>query len=269
MMSTFGVLVSTTVMPFLATVGGRLVFALVLCFVGRKLIKLVMKMLASSKGFAKIEATVRTFTLSFIKIALNLLLFITLINIMGVPMSSVVAVVASAAAAVGLAMQGALSNLAGGLMLLIFHPFKQGEYIEAAGVAGTVQEVSLIYTVLITPDGKKITVPNGTLMNSNVIDYSSEEFRRVDFNFTTAKTEDPEQIRQILLQHAVHPLISTEKDPPAVWLLSSTDTAMQFSVRVWAKNADYWSLYFELNQTLTEALAAAGVQAPAVRVVTQ
>lgn len=257
-----------TGLPFLSSLGGKLVSVLIVWVVGDHLIKLLVRTLQKSKGLGMIEATVRTFTISFVRIGLYVLLFITLISIMGVPMSSVVAVVASAAAAVGLAMQGALSNLAGGIMLLISRPFKQGDYIEAAGVAGIVREISLVYTVLVTPDGKRITVPNGTLMNANIVDYSAEEYRRVDFSFTCAKTEDPETVRQVLLANAVHPLIAPEKDPPAAWLMSSTDTAMQFSLRVWVKTPDYWTVFFELNPKLTEALLKAGIQAPVVRVLT-
>lgn len=269
MSTIFNTLLSTLV-SFLASVGGKLVFALLVWVVGSKAIKMLVKMLENDKNFGKVEPTVRGFALSFVKIALNVLLVISIITILGVPMSSIVAVVASCAAAVGLALQGALSNLAGGIMLLLFHPFKQNDYIEAAGVSGTVVEINLMYTVLITPDAKRITVPNGTLMNSNVIDYSAEEYRRVDLAFACAKTENAARVEEILLEKAAaHPLVVSEKDKPFARLTGGTDTAMQFAVRVWCKNADYWTVYFDLTDSITAALGEAGVQAPATRVISK
>lgn len=258
-----------TAVPFLTSIGGKLVFALLVWFVASKLIKLSVRMLERSKAFGLIEGTVRSFTLSFIRIGLNVLLFITIIAILGVPMSSVVAVVASAAAALGLAMQGALSNLAGGLMLLIFRPFEQGHYIEAAGVAGTVQEINLFYTVLITFDGKKATVPNGTLMNSNIIDCSSEEIRRADVPFTCAKTQDPGKLREMMVAVACRQpkvLLDDENYRPSCYIVGSTNNALKASVRVWCKNEDYWDVYYALNQAVSEALLEAGVQEPTVRI---
>lgn len=262
-------LFQTTAVPFLTTIGGKLVFALLVWFVGAKLIKMAVKMLERSKAFGLIEATVRSFTLSFIRIGLNVLLFITIIAILGVPMSSVVAVVASAAAALGLAMQGALSNLAGGLMLLIFRPFEQGDYIEAAGVAGTVREINLFYTVLITFDGKKATVPNGILMNSNIIDYTSEEARRADVTFTCAKTQDLDKLRELMIGVAYRQpkiLLNDENRLPSFYIVGNTNNALKASVRVWCKTEDYWDVYFALNSAVSEALNEAGVQEPVVRI---
>ena len=146
----------------------------------------------------KIEGTVRTFILSFLKAGLYAILAISIIGIMGVPMASVVAVLASAGVAIGLALQGALSNLAGGIMLMIFKPFHQGDYVSAAGVEGVVKEVTLFYTVILTLDNKRITVPNGSLMNANITDYSAEELRRVDLRFACAKSEAPAKIQDMI-----------------------------------------------------------------------
>ena len=130
----------------------------------------------------KIEGTVRTFILSFLKAGLYAILAISIIGIMGVPMASVVAVLASAGVAIGLALQGALSNLAGGIMLMIFKPFHQGDYVSAAGVEGVVKEVTLFYTVILTLDNKRITVPNGSLMNANITDVVVYPGARLEIN---------------------------------------------------------------------------------------
>ena len=258
-----------SLMELATAVGGKIILALVVLIVGSAVIKKVVKLVAKSKGMNKVEGTVRSFIVSFVKIGLYVVLVISIIGILGVPMASVVAVLASAGVAVGLALQGALSNLAGGIMLMIFHPFRQGDYIEAAGVDGVVQEVTLFYTVLLSLDNKRITVPNGSLMNANVVNYSSEALRRVDLTFGCAKSEAPAQIQNLMME-AVKANGKVLADPaPFARLSGGSNEAMEFTVRAWCKGEDYWDVYFDLTQAITEAMGAKGVQAPAVRVVTQ
>lgn len=259
----------SSLMELATAVGGKIILALVVLIVGSALIKKVVKLVAKSKGLGKVEGTVQTFVMSFVRIGLYVILVISIIGILGVPMASVVAVLASAGVAVGLALQGALSNLAGGIMLMIFRPFRQGDYIEAAGVDGVVQEVTLFYTVLLSLDNKRITVPNGSLMNANVVNYSAEELRRVDLTFACAKSEAPAQIQALMMEamKANEKVLSAPE--PFARLSGGTNEAMEFTVRAWCKGEDYWDVYFDLTQTITEAMGAKGVQAPAVRVVTQ
>lgn len=162
--------------------GGKIILALLVLIIGNILIKSVLKFLGKSKMMDKIEGTVRIFILSFLKAGLYAILAISIIGIMGVPMASVVAVLASAGVAIGLALQGALSNLAGGIMLMIFKPFHQGDYVSAAGVEGVVKEVTLFYTVILTLDNKRITVPNGSLMNANITDVVVYPGARLEIN---------------------------------------------------------------------------------------
>ena len=184
-------------------------------------------------------------------------------------MASIIAVLASAGLAVGMALQGSLANLAGGIMLMIFKPFKVGDYVEAAGDAGVVKEVNLFYTLLNTSDNKAVHIPNGSLMNANVTNFSSEENRRVDMSFACAKGEDVAAVQQIMLDViAAHDLVLSTPAPFAR-LSGGTNEAMEFTARAWCKSADYWTVYFDLNQSITEALGNAGVHAPAVRVVTE
>ena len=259
----------SSLMELATAVGGKIILALVVLIVGSALIKKVVKLVAKSKGLKKVEGTVQTFVVSFVRIGLYVILVISIIGILGVPMASVVAVLASAGVAVGLALQGALSNLAGGIMLMIFRPFRQGDYIEAAGVDGVVQEVTLFYTVLLSLDNKRITVPNGSLMNANVVNYSAEELRRVDLTFACAKSEAPAQIQALMMEamKANGKVLSAPE--PFARLSGGTNEAMEFTVRAWCKGEDYWDVYFDLTQAITEAMGAKGVQAPAVRVVTQ
>ncbi|MCH5190331.1 MAG: mechanosensitive ion channel, partial [Oscillospiraceae bacterium] len=153
-----------------AAVGGKIVFAIIVLVVGKILIDAVLKLLKKSKMLDKMDPSVKTFALSFVKIALYVLLIISIIGILGVPMASVVAALASAGVAIGLALQGALSNLAGGIMIMLFKPFKVGDFVEASGVSGIVKEITMFYTVITTLDNKRITVPNGNLMNANIVD---------------------------------------------------------------------------------------------------
>ena len=217
----------------------------------------------------KIEGTVRTFILSFLKAGLYAILAISIIGIMGVPMASVVAVLASAGVAIGLALQGALSNLAGGIMLMIFKPFHQGDYVSAAGVEGVIKEVTLFYTVILTLDNKRITVPNGSLMNANITDYSAEELRRVDLQFACAKSEAPAKIQDMMIAAMkANPKVLSDPEPFAR-ISGGTNEAMEFTVRAWCKSDDYWDVYFDLTQKITESMAENGVKAPAVRITSE
>jgi len=250
-------------------VAGKIILALVVYLVGRFVIKTLLKWLGKSKLFDKAEASVKTFALSFVKIGLNVLLVISIIGILGVPMASVIAVLASAGAAIGLALQGALSNLAGGIMLMVFKPFRVGDYIEAAGEAGTATEITLFYSVITTVDNKRVTVPNGTLMNANIINYSTEPLRRVDLVFTCGKGESPEKLQELMLG-AMRDHEKVLADPePFARLSGGTNEAMQFTARAWCKNDDYWDVYFDLTQRITELFGENGVTAPAVKIISE
>jgi len=257
-----------SLMNLLTTAGGDLVLAIIVFFVGRFLINTAVKMIKKNKLFTQLEATVQTFSVSFITIALYVILAICIVGIMGVPMASVVAVLASAGVAVGLALQGALSNLAGGVMLMVFKPFKQGDFVEAAGVSGIVKAVTMFYTTIVTLDNKQIMVPNGGLMNANVVNYSAEPLRRVDLAFSCGKDESADKVEKIILG-AIEGSAKVLNNPEAPFAKVSggTNEAMQFAVRVWCKNEDYWDVYFDLTRKITDALGKEGIKAPGVRVV--
>ena len=252
------------------TVGSKIIFAVIVFIVGKIVIGAVLKLLGKSSLLGKTDASVKSFATSFVKIALYALLIVSVIGILGVPMASIVAALASAGVAIGLALQGALSNLAGGIMLIIFKPFKLGDFVEASGVSGVVKEITLFYTVIVTLDNKHVTVPNGNLMNANITDYSTEEFRRVDLEFSCAKSEDPAKVQSIMVKAMEgNAKVLTSPDKPFARVSGGTNEAMNFTVRAWCKNADYWTVYFDLTQSIIEALGAAGVQAPAVRILTE
>ena len=252
------------------SVGSKIVFAVIVLIIGKILIDALLKLLKKGKLLDKMDASVKTFALSFVKIALYVLLIISIIGILGVPMASVVAALASAGVAIGLALQGALSNLAGGIMLMIFKPFKVGDFVEASGVSGIAKEITMFYTVITTLDNKRITVPNGNLMNANIVDYSSEDLRRVDLDFSCAKSEDPARVQSIMVKvMEANSKVLDAPEKPFARVSGGTNEAMNFIVRAWCVNADYWDVYFDLTQSIIEALGAEGVQAPAVRVMTE
>lgn len=249
-------------------VGGKIIFAILVLIIGRIIIRNVVKILEKTKLFDKIEGEVKTFIMSFVQIGLYVLLIVSIIGILGVPMASIVTVLASAGVAVGLALQGALSNLAGGIMLMFFRPFKLGDYIVASGIEGTVKELTLFYTVLVSVDNKTITVPNGSLMNANIVNCSTEPFRRVDLTFACGKGEDPKKVQSIILDTVKkNELVLNSPDEPFARLSGGTNESMEFAVRAWVNGSDYWTVYFDLTQAITEALGANGISAPAVRVV--
>lgn len=246
----------------------KLILAVLVYIIGKMIIGSLVGMLEKNNAVGKMEPTARTFLISAVRMGLVVMLIISIISILGVPMASVITVLASAGVAVALALQGALSNLAGGIMILFFKPFSVGDYVDAAGVSGTVKEVTLFYTTIMTLDNRRITVPNGGLMNANVVNYSTEPVRRVDLTFASSKAEAPEKIQEII-QGVIAQDARVLKDPAAPFarLSGGSNEAMEFTVRVWVNSADYWDVYFDLTQKVTEAFAANGVQAPAVRVV--
>ena len=249
--------------------GGSIVQAILVAVIGFFVIKYVMKLLKKLKSFDKLDQTTTRFILNLIKWVLYVMLIIAVISILGIPMAQVIAVLASAGLAVGLALQGALSNLAGGILLMIMRPFKVGDYVDAAGASGFVQSINLFYTVLLTIDNKRITVPNGNLMNSNVTDYTAEEKRRVDLVFSCAKSEKPAEIQQCILDAVATSKFALDDPAPFARISGGTNESMEFTVRVWCKTENYWDLYFELNQSIVEAFAAKGVKAPALRVLNE
>ncbi len=255
--------------PVLIAYCEKFVLAVVVLVAGIYLVKAIARLLENNKALGKIDPTVRGFTLSFVRIALYVVVLVAVIGVIGVPMASVITVLASAGLAVGLALQGTLGNLAAGIMLMVFRPFKVGDYVIAGGSEGTVREISLFYTVLIPVDNKVITVPTGAVNGGTITNFSTEALRRVDLAFATGKSEDPARVEEILVEVArKHALVLDDPEPVARFV-GATNEALQFSLRPWVKNDDYWTVYFEVTKSATEALGAAGVSAPALRILSK
>lgn len=235
------------------TVGLKILLGVLILVVGLKLSNWLIKLLGKSKGVQKIDPSAQSFIKSFLKVVLYAIVIASACITWGVPSTSFMTIFASAGVAIGLALQGALSNFAGGLMILFFKPFKVGDYIENGAVAGTVHEITIIYTILITVDNKVVTVPNGTLTNSNVINYSAQPIRRVDIVASADYDNDVELVKKVLTDVALkHEKVL--KDPaPFVRLVAHNANSLDYTFRVWCNGADYWDVYFDLMEDIKKA----------------
>ena len=248
--------------PLCISIAGKILACLLILVIGNLLIKLLLKFFPNGKKFDKMDRTVRVFLHHLIKIALNILLIVSIVAIIGVPMASVITVIASAGAAIALALQGSLSNLAGGFMLLLFRPFRIDDFIETQGVSGTVIDVGFFYTTIRTGDNKHIMLPNGALTNSTVINYSREENRRVDIDFSIAYESDCDKAIKIINDIiTAHELVLND---PAhfVRMTEMTDSAVKITARAWCKNSDYWTVKFDIGDKVKASFAQNGISIP-------
>ena len=244
-----------------STVGTKILLALVIFIVGRIVIKKILSVMDKIKGLDKIDPAVRTFLHNFIKIALYAVLVISIISVLGVQMASVITVLATCGLAVGMALQGALANLAGGIMLLVFRPFSVGDYVSAADTEGTVKELNLFYTVINTVDNQTVTIPNGNLMAGNITNLTKEDLRRVDLTFNVTGTDIAGTKKVLMEQMQANEKVLDDPAPQAE-PLEGIPGGLSFTARAWTKTENYWDVYFELMEAIPTALGEAGVGGP-------
>lgn len=243
------------------TVAFKLLISILGLFLGWKLVDKIGKLVVNSKKMQSIDKTARTFIASFATIGLKIILVIVCVSYMGVNMASVVALLTTAAAAIGLALQGGLSNIAGGIIILVFKPFKVGDYVVACGEGGTVSEINMFYTVLKTPDNKTISIPNGSISNSTMQNLSAENMRRVDITVTVDFDANIEGIQALLKQIAVqNALVDTEYTEPAAPITGYSERGVDISLRAWVKGEDYWTVFFDLNNAISAGFEKYGVK---------
>ncbi len=250
------------ILEYLATAGVRLLCGVVLLVVGWILINKLVKLLDKTKKIQKLDKTVRSFLKSVIGIALKVILVITCASILGIPMTSLVALITTASLTIGLALQGGLSNIAGGIILLILKPFKIGDFVSIDGADGTVSDMNIFYTVLITPDGKRVDIPNGTVANGKVINYSVEPYRRVDITFVVPQGSDIEKISTLLIDMArYNSLVLTDDEHyPLVKVVGYEEDGISVSFRVWTDNANYWDTFFAMNEGARQVFNANNIK---------
>jgi small conductance mechanosensitive channel len=251
---------------FCTSGGIKILIAILIYIVGKFVINKLMKLFDKMKAITSMDETARNYIRAIVKAVLYVVLLVAIIGELGVPMASVIAVIASCGVAVGMALQGSLGNLAGGLMLMIFRPFSVGDYVSAGGEEGTVKSINTFYTVLNTIDNKEVSIPNGALMNSNISNFSSEPLRRVDLTFNIAGSEPVKKVQAAIMKV----IVATDKamaDPaPDVEPLCGVPGGLQYTVRVWCKSEDYWNVYFELMREIPTALGSAEIAGPATPV---
>ena len=250
------------VITFCVDAGKSILLAAVIFIAGRFLISVINRLVAQMMERRKIDATIQSFLRSFINILLTILLLISVVSALGVNTTSFAALLASAGVAVGMALSGNLQNLAGGLIILLFKPYKVGDYVDAQGVSGTVKEIQIFHTVLVTPDNKIIYVPNGSLSSGSVINYSLSQLRRVDWTVGVEYGTEIEKVRQTVLDLIKKDGRILTEPAPFIALSALADSSVNITIRVWVKNEDYWGVFFDMNQNIYEVFNREGISFP-------
>ena len=229
-----------------------IVFALIL-IVGFKVVKLFIKLIKKDKGFNKLEKSVQTFIISFVNITFKCLIFITGLAYLGIPMTSLITLFGTASLAVGLALQGGLTNMVGGLMILIFKPFKVGDWIESDGLCGSVEEITIFYTILKTLDCTRVVMPNGALANTNVKNFSANSKRKLCVDFSVSYSSDIDKVKKVINEVIEKEELILHDEEVFVRLTNHAESALIFTVRVWTKNSDFWAVKFNLLENVKKA----------------
>ncbi len=251
-----------TVVDLVVTHGMAVITSLIVLVVGLWIIKKMMKMLDKVFERRKMDPSLAGFLHSFFGITLKAMLFISVISMMGIQTTSFVAVLGAAGLAVGMALSGTLQNFAGGVMILIFKPFKVGDFIEAQGYTGIVGEIQIFVTVLNTPDNKRIIIPNGPLSNGSMTNYSHEETRRVDWTFGIGYGDSADKAIEVLTKLCKDDDRILDNRETFIALHSLGDSSVNFVVRAWVKTSDYWDVYFAMNKKVYEVFDKEGLSIP-------
>ena len=242
--------------------GPKLLLAIIVLFAGLWIIKLLLKGINKTMERSGLELSLRKFLGSFSGILLKVLLFISVASMIGIATTSFVAIIGAAGLAVGLALQGGLGNFAGGVIILIFKPFKVGDFIDAQGHMGSVKEITIFTTILKTPDNKTVIIPNGALSNGTMVNFSTEPTRRVDMVFGIGYTDSIEKAKTILT-HIVESETRVHKEPASQIVVGELgDSSVNFYVRVWCDAKDYWGLYFDLQEKVKLTFDKEGISIP-------
>lgn len=253
---------SQKIVEMLLQYGPKFLLAILVLIVGFWIIKKVVGLMDMALTKKDVELTLKRFLESLTSVLLKALLLISVASMVGIETTSFIAIVGAAGLAIGLALQGSLSNFAGGVLLLLFKPYKAGDVIETQGHIGTVNSIQIFTTILKTPDNKTIIIPNGPIANGSIVNYSTEATRRVDMVFGIGYDDDIDKAKGILNR-----LIDADsrilKDPaPAVMLAELADSSVNFNVRVWVNAADYWGVFFDMHESVKKTFDDEGVSIP-------
>ena len=240
----------------------NLAIALAIFYVGKFVVNLIVRGIRKAMKAQEVDKTLETFVCNLIRIVLLVIVIIAAIGQLGIQTTSFIAIFGAAGLAVGLALQGSLSNFAAGVLIVLFRPYRVGDFVEAAGIAGVVEQVQILTTVLKTGDNKQIIVPNGQIMDSIITNYSANDTRRVDMVVGVSYDDDLDKVRSTLQQ-----LIDAEErilDEPAPTIAVSAlaDSSVNFVVRPWVKTSDYWGVMFDLTEAIKKRFDQEGISFP-------
>lgn len=241
----------------------KLFISIIILLIGNRIIKTVERLLKKEKKFSKLEdPSVKSFVISFITISLKLLLFVTVLSIIGIPMTSLITILGSCAVAVGLALQGGLSNLAGGIMLLIFKPFTIGDYIEVGGKEGTVKSISLFYTTIVGIDNVVMQLPNGTLSNSNIMNYTGNKTRMLNIIYDVSYDSDIDKVKKVLNEVIENEDKILKNEPIRISVKYHKDSSLGIVFRAWTLTSDYWDVYYRVMENVKKAFDKNNIEIP-------
>lgn len=253
---------SEQLMGFVIDFGPKLLAAIATLVIGLWIVKLVVKGLVKFLNRSSVDDALVAFLKSLISILLKVLVYITALSMLGIQMTSFIAILGAAGLAVGLALQGSLSNFAGGVLILFFKPFKVGDFIERGSESGTVERIDILHTILRTPNNQTIIIPNGQLANSPVTNYTQKETRRADFSVGISYDSDIQKAREIIL-NVLNNDERTLSDPePIVVLTNLGDSSLDLSARGWTKTDDYWAYFWGNLEKIKNELDNNGVEMP-------
>ena len=242
--------------------GPKLIGAIVVWIIGSWIIKVLLSALNKIMAKSNVDNSLRPFLNSLTGMVLKVMLGITVLGMLGIEMTSFVAILAAAGLAVGMALSGTLQNFAGGVMILLFKPFKVGDFIDAQGHAGSVKEIQIFNTILKTGDNKTIILPNGGLSTGSMTNYSTEPKRRVDWTIGIAYGDDIDKARAVI-KSMCDADARILKDPEVVIVVSAlADSSVNFTVRAWVEAADYWGVFFDMNENVYKTFATEGLSIP-------
>lgn len=242
--------------------GPQLILAIVVLIIGLWIIGKVVRLVQAGLNKSGTDETLAKFLCSLTSIILKALLFISVAGMVGIETTSFIAILGAAGLAIGLALQGSLANFAGGVLILLFRPYKVGDFVDAQGVAGTVFEIQIFNTIIKTPDNKRIIVPNGAISNGIITNFSAEETRRVDFVFGIGYDDDIAKAKATL-QRIMSEDSRIHSDPePFVALGELADSSVNFTVRVWVNAADYWGVFFDTTEKVKLVFDEEGISIP-------
>ena len=261
----FSHLAINDLVSYATSFGMKIIAAIAVFLIARFLIKNIVKAVSSLMKKRCVEASLQTFTMSALSITLNLILAIIIISILGIDTTTFVGLLAGAGVAIGMALSGTLQNFAGGVMILLFKPYKVGNYIEAQGYAGTVKEIQIFNTVLTTVDNQTIIIPNGGLSTGTLKNYSTQPNRRVDINVEVAYGTKPEDVRNVLKKIIAadsRVIKDVEALTPSCPMTAMSASSIVFQLRIWTASANYWAVMGDTTEKIYNELTAAGIEIP-------